>query len=220
MAHPYHHALSSAKIRALNWQNHFELHDWLDSSKAMFSDARHRSLFHHTTGVYLSKSIFKDIKNAKEIAQEHIVEDLGTVPSIQDWLPENYWSPKLVPSKNLSLTDLKGSLIFKNPFPKKTQRQIAQCVDILLSPENSQPPASQGLPKRCKTRFFYFSSAGPYLCQKILGPLLDANIPTRTICEYMVQKVWNKIPSHQDIMEYTPIQNWMWTKAKPLSRIL
>lgn len=219
MAHPYHHALSSSKPRGLNWKDHFELHDWLDSSKSMFSDAKHRSLFHHKTGVYLSKSIFKDIKAVTEITQEHIIEDIDFVPSIIDWLPDKFWSPKLTPPKSLSLSDLKGSLIYKNPFPQKTQKDITRCLDILLSPDHKLP-GNQNPDKESKVRFFYFSSAGPYICQKILGPLLGNEIPTRTICEYMVQKVWNKIPSHQDIMEYTPIQDWMWRKAKPLSRIL
>jgi len=215
MAHPYHHSLSSTRKHNLPWTSHFDLHDWLDSSKSMFSDARHRALFHQTTGVFLSKKIFKDIKNCETIAREHIEEDIGFVPSIGDWLPEQFWSPRLSPSKHLSITDLKGSLVYKNPFPKKTQRELLECCNILLSPEKTQK-----LDNSSPLRFFYFHSGGPYLCQMVLGPLLDGDIPTRTICEYFIQKTWGKIPSFQDIMEIRPIEDWMWKKAKPLSKTL
>jgi hypothetical protein len=215
MAHPYHHAISSTRPLGLKWENHFALHDWLDSSKVIFSDARHRSLFHHTTGVYLSKKIFKYIKGQDKISEEHILEDIGFIPLISNWLSEENWPKDLLPTKTISLTDVKGSLLFKNPFPTKTQRQLAMCCDMLLSPDKTLE-----LNKTSPLRFFYFSSAGPFLCQQLLGPLLDGEIPTRSATEFFIQKLWGKIPSHQDIMSQTPIDDWMWKKAKPLSKIL
>jgi hypothetical protein len=215
MAHPYHHSLSSTKPLKLNWQEHFALHDWLDSSKAMFSDARHRALFHHTAGVYLSKKVFKTLPNAQKIARDHILEDLGFLPNLSNWLKEESWNKKLVPSKKTSQDELKPSLLKANPFPHQTQKKLSQCVDILLTPEKSEK-----LEKNSPLRFFYFSSAGPYLAQNILGPLLPGKIPTRTACEYVIQKTWGIIPSHQDIMTYAIIEDWMWKKAQPLSKTI
>lgn len=72
------------------------IEEFIDSSKQTLGDYRHRAVYHHTLGVYLCETIFgKTItikKNTKEIqvpvrliAERHIVEDLGFLPS-----PEHY----------------------------------------------------------------------------------------------------------------------------------
>jgi hypothetical protein len=239
MAHPYHHALSSARTlkdvqkpeHTLSWKDHFSLHDWLDSSKFAFADARHRSLLHNPAGVALSAKIFKDLKNAKTIAKQHITEDMSQVYEIKDWLPAQYFpkttlhNQELTLNKELSLSDLKGSLIFNNPFPKEIQEKISMGIDCLLSPEKTEQ-----IDLTSPQRFFFFTSAGPYIVEKVLGPTLDANsgppsendkrIATRSVFEFFIQKVWGIIPSHQDIMAQRPIEDWMWKKAKPLSKQL
>jgi len=58
---------------------------------------RHRALYHHTQGVWLCQRIFGNTitvwkGNAevqvpvREIAEQHIMEDLGRIPSPGDWL--------------------------------------------------------------------------------------------------------------------------------------
>jgi hypothetical protein len=243
MAHPYHHALSSARAlqdenvqtpeHTLSWKDHFALHDWLDSSKFAFADARHRSLFHNPAGVKLSTKIFKELKDAKTIANQHITEDMGQVYEIKKWLPTEYFpkttlhNQKLTVNGELSLSDLKGSLIFNNPFPKEIQDKISMGIDCLLSPEKTEQMELTSL-----QRFFFFTSTGPYIVEKVLGPTLtlDANsgrptgndkrLATRSVFEFFIQKTWGLIPSHQDIMAQRPIEDWMWKKAKPLSKQL
>ena len=256
MAHPYHHSLSSARNNELNkgetaegthktvdWETHFPIHDWLDSSKFSFADARHRSLFHNPSGVKIASKIFRRIPKAKEIATQHIIEDMGQVYDICQWLPLEYFPKQtnnnelLVINKDLSLTDLKGSLIFNNPFPKYIQREITTGIDILLSPDTTE---TNKLDKKDPRRLFFFCSAGPYIIEKLLGPTLgqktkstttktkaeaetkttEKPLATRSVFEFFIQKAWGFIPSHQDLMSNRPIEDWMWRKAKPLSKEL
>jgi hypothetical protein len=217
MAHPYHHAISSSRKRGISWKEHFPIHDWLDSSKFTFADARHRSLLHNTTGVTLTKKIFKTIKESGKIAQEHIKEDMGKVPNISDWLPEEYWSKSLRVRPEVDPSDLTGYLIYGNKFPKEAQKKLPQIINILLSPEKAEEMGEDS-----PLRFFYFSACGPYICERVMGPILSEEVPiaTRSVAEYFVQKIWGKIPSHQELMEKRPIEDWMWKKAKPLSKEL
>jgi hypothetical protein len=53
MAHPLHHAQSSAQKFGGKPEDHIEIHNWFDASKAFLADFRHRALRHHAEGVYL-----------------------------------------------------------------------------------------------------------------------------------------------------------------------
>ena len=77
-------------------EDYLPIEEFIDSSKKTFGDYRHRAMYHHTLGVYLCEDLFgKTItikKNTKAIqvpvrliAERHIVEDLGFLPS-----PEHY----------------------------------------------------------------------------------------------------------------------------------
>jgi len=94
MAHAYHHSLSSARRFRGDVQDYLSIHEWIDGSKITFSDHRHRALRHHSFGVYECEEKFgKTILNSagievpvRTIAEQHIIEDLGFVPTVQDWL--------------------------------------------------------------------------------------------------------------------------------------
>jgi hypothetical protein len=59
-------------------------------------DLRHRAALHHAFGCYLVERVFgHTIVNSdgrevstRDIAEEHIQEDLGFLPSLEDWLDE------------------------------------------------------------------------------------------------------------------------------------
>ena len=52
------HANSSMKKFGGKANDYIEIHEMLDSSKAYCADNRHRSLFHHTAGVYYMQKMF------------------------------------------------------------------------------------------------------------------------------------------------------------------
>ena len=72
------------------------IHTWFEESKAFLADFRHRAVRHHSEGTFLSEKIFGvSITNSegKEIAvryigEQHVREDLGRIPTAQNWLTQ------------------------------------------------------------------------------------------------------------------------------------
>lgn len=93
MAHPIEHANSSARKFGGVPQDYLPLHQWFDESKSMMADFRHRSLRHHAEGIFMAERIFGvAIRNSegrvvpvRYIGEQHVREDLGIIPSFQDW---------------------------------------------------------------------------------------------------------------------------------------
>lgn len=93
MAHPYHHAISSAKKWGGVLEDYLPIHNWFDESKAHFADFRHRALRHHTEGIFMAEKVFgATIKNSagrivpvRYIGEQHVQEDLGRIPTLADW---------------------------------------------------------------------------------------------------------------------------------------
>ena len=94
MMHPYHHALSSVQRWGGTVEDYQPIHDWFDESKAFVADFRHRALRHHAEGIFLCERIFgTTLTNAdgkvvpvRWVGEQHVKEDLGRIPSVQDWL--------------------------------------------------------------------------------------------------------------------------------------
>jgi hypothetical protein len=93
MAHSYHHAVSSARKFGGVPERYQAVHDWLDASKLILADFRHRALRHHAEGCFAAEAVFgTTIINSdgrhvpvRLIAEQHILEDLGRIPSFADW---------------------------------------------------------------------------------------------------------------------------------------
>lgn len=111
----WRHAVSSARKWGGSPDDYIDIHELIDGSKRSIGDARHRALLHHTEGVWLCQMIFgrtirvgrHDIP-VREIAERHIREDLGALPSFADYLrgmPLRPWMTG-VKSRTLSLTEL------------------------------------------------------------------------------------------------------------------
>jgi hypothetical protein len=96
MAHPIEHAKSSARQFGGKPEDYQALHDWFDESKSYVADFRHRALRHHAEGIFLAERIFgHTILNSdgnevpvRYIGEQHVKEDLGRIPSFQDWIAE------------------------------------------------------------------------------------------------------------------------------------
>jgi hypothetical protein len=94
MAHPYHHALSSARKWGGVADDYQHVHDWFDASKAHFADFRHRAARHHSEGIFMAEIIFGGtltnsagrIVPIRIIGEQHVLEDLGRIPTLADWL--------------------------------------------------------------------------------------------------------------------------------------
>ena len=110
MSHPMHHAKSTAKKHGGKWEDYIEVHDFLDSSKSTFASWQHRAMLHNSFGTYLAEKVFgsaitnsdgKDVP-VRIIAEQHIMEDLGWIPTVKDWfenLEHKDWMTKGVHRK-------------------------------------------------------------------------------------------------------------------------
>ena len=94
MAHSYHHAVSSARKFGGIPADYQAVHDWIDGSKQIIADFRHRALRHHAEGCFAAEALFgTTLTNSagreipvRLIAEQHILEDLGRIPSFADWV--------------------------------------------------------------------------------------------------------------------------------------
>jgi hypothetical protein len=94
MAHPYHHAISSSKKYGGEPGDYLDLHEWFDASKQHIADFRHRALRHHSAGIFMLEDVFGTtimistgrVVPVRFIGEQHVLEDLGRIPTVQDWL--------------------------------------------------------------------------------------------------------------------------------------
>jgi hypothetical protein len=93
MAHPFHHALSSAKKWGGGPEEYLLLHQYMDQSKAAEADFRHRAALHHSLGIFMLEQHFGPVIQistgrtvpVRFIGEQHVVEDLGRIPTLADW---------------------------------------------------------------------------------------------------------------------------------------
>jgi len=91
---PYQHAKNSAKKHGGRPEDYQSLHDFFDSSKAAVPDVRHRAILHSAFGIFLLERVFgTTITNSdgkkvsvRDIGEEHVIEDLGFIPTMERWL--------------------------------------------------------------------------------------------------------------------------------------
>lgn len=113
MAHPYHHAISSAKKWGGTPEDYLPIHNWFDESKAHIADIRHRALRHHSEGIFLAEKIFGitiTISTGRKvpvrfIGEQHVLEDFGFIPSLTQFLSKIKIEPWMRGNKNFETPD-------------------------------------------------------------------------------------------------------------------
>ena len=94
MATPVHHAQSSVNRWGGTIDDYITIHNWFDETKAYHPDFRHRAIRHHSQGIEECIKKFGnyvELDNGKKvpiklIAEQHLIEDCGYIPSMTDWL--------------------------------------------------------------------------------------------------------------------------------------
>lgn len=115
----WHHAQSAARKWGGVPENYIAIEEFIDSSKKIIGDVRHRSMYHHTAGVWLCQEIFGRTLAVGErgiqvpvrlIAERHILEDLGWLPSPKDYIDGMAIAPWMsgAQRKELPLSHLLG----------------------------------------------------------------------------------------------------------------
>lgn len=143
---PHVHALSSVRKWGGSAEDYQPIHDWLDSSKAIIPDMRHRLIYHNSQGPFLAEQIFgRRIINAegietrqtyitnadgrrvqiRDIVERHILEDLGRIPTAAECfglLPQVAWVGG--PKKRVRLILFDGAELLLSPAELTTAIQV------------------------------------------------------------------------------------------------
>jgi hypothetical protein len=103
MGDPLQHSQSSAKRFGGIAEDYLHIHTVMDSSKLFLADWRHRALLHNTFGIHVFEQLigssFKRKSDGidvctRSVITQHIMEDLGAVPTPGEFLremPLKYW---------------------------------------------------------------------------------------------------------------------------------
>lgn len=132
---PLLHAKISVKKFGGIPADYIDIHNWFDQTKAHIADARHRLVLHNAFGIFLCEQVFGDVVvlptgatkkmpyitlstgkqvSVRDIAEQHVLDDLGHIPSLSDCMsgvsevPEKIagkLSRMVVSSKNLHIVD-------------------------------------------------------------------------------------------------------------------
>lgn len=94
MAKAYRHAESSARRFGGCAEDYLAIHEKMDQTKMAHAEANHRIIYHSAFGIYLIEELFgTTIRNTegkdvcvRDIAEQHVLEDLGFIPSLSHWL--------------------------------------------------------------------------------------------------------------------------------------
>ena len=93
---PHLHANISAKQHGGKPEDYVAIHEFIDHSKAAVADVRHRAMLHSAWGIYVVSQVFGNVitnsdgktVSTRDIAEEHVIQDLGFIPTMEDWLKE------------------------------------------------------------------------------------------------------------------------------------
>lgn len=121
----FFHAKSSAAKWGGKPEDYQPIHDFIDSSKRIIGDVRHRAIYHHTEGTFLCERIFgvTIINSAGKqvpvrlVAERHILEDLGWLPTPADYLKD---TPIAAWMSGAQRKELPLSRLLKDPVPDET----------------------------------------------------------------------------------------------------
>lgn len=111
MSKPWIHAKSSAKKFGGQPEDYIAIHEKIDSSKMAHAEVTHRCVFHSAFGIYLIEELFgRILKNSagkevfvRDIAEQHVLEDLGCIPSLSDWLKEMPCQPWMAGQRKMAI---------------------------------------------------------------------------------------------------------------------
>lgn len=90
----YKHAKSAARKWGGKPEDYIAIEEFIDGTKQAFGDVRHRAILHNTYGIWLAQEVFgraitleggKEVP-VREITERHILEDLGFLPTIENWV--------------------------------------------------------------------------------------------------------------------------------------
>lgn len=225
---PLQHAQISAKTYGGKWTDYIEIHSFLDSSKASSAHFKHRFLLHHAEGIELAVRVFgekitnseKQEVSTRRLLTEHLIEDVGRIVSIEDWVRD------LMPEQNNSFCrflakkreqvetgEIKGESELFQAFNLQKKDIIAIKRFLAFPLENSEHPAAL---------LFSHNSFAVFLAEKIFGYVFVKNtkeanedaskkqlIAVREVFERLIFLRLKAVYSPAEIIARTNEADWM-----------
>lgn len=218
MAHPYHHARSSAQRFGGIAEDYLALHAWMDASKAHLADARHRCLRHHSLGIFLAEWQFgvtlptssQRHVPTRLVGEQHVQEDFAFIPSVWQcfrhlpitrWLLANY--DQDTPSVHARWSAQRFGGIPQDYHP----------IHALLECSRLHLPDP-------RHRVLLHTTLGIQTVEDIFGLELPTGVPTRLVAEHHIRADLGFIPSVEEALDKLPLEPWMYRGAAALTRKL
>lgn len=93
---PFRHARNSARKHGGVASDYQDIHDFIDATKIAIPDVRHRAILHNAFGCFLVERVFGVTRtnsagrtySPRDVAEEHVIEDLGFIPTLERCLAE------------------------------------------------------------------------------------------------------------------------------------
>ena len=217
MAHPYHHAVSSAKRFGGQPDDYLTLHSWFDATKAHVADARHRVLRHQSLGIFIAEQKFgvtltnsggKQIPT-RAVAEQHVQEDFSFIPSIHQCL------------KGLSL----GGWLETNYQDDTPSQHAQESVRRFGGDAQSYLPVHMFLESSrfhlsdARHRVLLHTTLGVQTVEEIFGFELK-DVPTRLIAEAHIEADLGFVPTVEEALDALPLEPWMYRGAQTLTKRL
>jgi len=115
MAKPIFHAANSARRFGGKPEDYYFIHDLFDEPKSVHASVKFRAIFHSAYGIYLIEKILghsfvnSDGREVaiRDVAEQHVLEDLGFIPSLDDYLKEMTIQPWMagIKTKPIKIVD-------------------------------------------------------------------------------------------------------------------
>jgi len=111
MAKPLVHAESSVRRWGGTAEDYLPIHERFDSTKSAHAEVTHRCVFHSAFGIFIIEELFgRTLTNSdgrtvhvRDVAEQHVLEDLGFIPSLSDWLKEMPPQPWMAGQKKVPM---------------------------------------------------------------------------------------------------------------------
>lgn len=197
MAKPVYHAENSVRHFGGVISDYQKIHCKIDQSKSAHPKMSHRIIYHSDYGIELICKIFGEqlintdgVKiDIASIVKQHIVEDLGFLPNLADWLAEFEHDNELITRPGLNCE--RHAEVSARNFGGRSE-------DYLEIHQLMNSPLKYGSAGRA----IFHNAFGIYVVEDIFGvSVLNSSgrmIATREVAEQHVLRTYQKIPTLSD----------------------
>ena len=212
MSHSYHHAVSSARTWGGDASDYIPIHDWLDATKALVADTRHRALRHHQEiigGAYAALHTDRVensdgvIVSVEGIVRQHLREDFGGLePRRAEWVESvvlaDWMQPSLAHSRDTVLWHC----------ARRFGGEAADYAPLYAW-------FDEGVTDDPRTRYERGHAYGCFWAQECFGPLIASRpfkpVPTRLVAEFLVSRMYESrlIPAASDWLRAMRRPSWV-----------